>query len=518
MKNNYFLLLFFLIILSCYNVSGQKITSKDKNLKNITTGNSGFCGADLLHKEKIKADAKYRSRYTQTIQSIKKNSSKKSKVEDVIYKVPVVVHVMHKGEPAGYGSNISDENVKRGIENLNSYWRKIANTLGDGSGVDMKIEFVLAVQDENGQCTNGINHVDMSSVPAYVSNGVNRNENGGISDYDPSNGINSLKEYSVWDTTKYYNVWIVDEIDNKNCYSGEEYFKGYAYYAFLHGEVYDGTVILACDYSDESSTTLAHEMGHAFNLQHTFNYDEDGCGDDSIADTPSHIRPSSLTNPFCDNNEVNDCDPTFNQVINPDTGFVRNSGTHQDHMYNYMNYTDCASEFTGGQRAVSITALIEERTSFLSSPALTPPAKADVSFTASVTYAVVGETITFEDQSSCTPNTYTNTGYGNVSFLWTFNNGVDAPITLTDQNPEVTFNKLGTYDVTLQITNPEGTSSLTKTEHVSVGTAMVDTDPTCTISSIYNNANFGVGVTNLSFYTLNNATDTFIPANSLNDF
>lgn len=506
---------------------GQKFDSQTEGPENKNIPfNSDFCGTDFFHNQRMKNDEAYKIRHLKTTEAIKKITSQQKKVSaGGILQVPVVVHVMHKGESVGSGTNISDDDVKRGVKYLNNYWRKASDTKGFGEGVDMKIEFTLAIQDENGNCSNGIDRVDMSGVTPYISDGVNNSGSNGISDYDAGGGVNSLKEHGIWNPTKYYNIWIVDEIDNKNCFSGGSYTAGYAYYASSHGQPWDGSVVLICSYLSESSITWAHEMGHAFNLPHTFEGDDsnndgtgDQCGDDGIADTPKHIRTSSIDPSIyfnCNNSDANTCDLSFNQVTNPDSGFIRNAGTHQDHMHNYMDYTGCSNEFTGGQRDVVSAALTTIRTSFLSSPALTPSSTATVYFTSSATNACLGSALSFCDESTCTPNTYTNSGYSNVSFLWTFDNKVDPPYTSTVQNPTVTFNNLGVYDVTLSITNPKGTTSLNKQGNISVTSGVI---PGCSISSTNNNGNYGAGVTNVSFHTISNATSTFIPTNAMNDF
>ena len=487
--------------------------------------NSDFCGTDFFHNEKMKNDEAYRMRHLKSVEDIKKIASKPlNKSGTGVTQIPVVVHVMHKGESVGTGTNISDEDVKRGIQYLNNYWRKVSNSPGFGDGVDMKIEFTLAIQDPTGNCTNGIDRVNMSGVTAYVNNGVNTSAANGIPDYDPAVGVNSLKEYSIWEPNHYYNVWLVDEIDNANCFSGS-YTAGYAYYASAHGQPYDGSVVLICSYLRESDVTWAHEMGHAFNLRHTFdgddiNYDGivDQCGDDTILDTPQHKKTSSISPSIyfsCNSTVANACDPTFNKVINPDTGFTRNSGTVQDHMHNYMDYTGCATEFTGGQRTV-VTAALTTRGSYLTGPALTPTAPATVFFKSLSTNVCSGNSLQFIDESTCTPNTFTNSSYTGITFLWTFNNNVNTPFTSTLQNPLITFTNPGLYDVTLAVTNSTGTTSLTKYGTVTYGVYGVAS--TCALSSPNNNNDYGIGVTKVSLNSISNVTSTFIPANAMNDF
>ena len=77
------------------------------------------------------------------------NAQKQNPI-DGIYKVPVVVHIMHTGEAVGEGSNITNQDVFDGVQYLNNYWRKVLGTNGDADGVDMEIEFELAAVDPNG--------------------------------------------------------------------------------------------------------------------------------------------------------------------------------------------------------------------------------------------------------------------------------------------------------------------------------------------------------------------------------
>tara|TARA_B110000046_G_scaffold20079_1_gene19068 strand:- start:5258 stop:7417 length:2160 start_codon:yes stop_codon:yes gene_type:complete len=482
-----------------------------------TQGIPEFCGTDSLHDEKMKSDSDYKKRHEEMLESIGTAASSQRRLPNGVLQVPVVVHVMHKGETIGTGTNISDEEVKLGLKYLNNYWRSILNTYGDGDGVDMKIEFVLAIQDPNGNMTNGIDRVDLSTDDAYVNNGVNRRENSGISDTE-------LKAYSVWDPYRYYNVWIIDEIDNTNCFTGTSYIAGYAYYASAHGQSFDGSVVLICTYLEEGSNTWAHEMGHALNLPHTFDGDDPDngiCGDDGIPDTPEHIRTSGITPSIywdCGTTTSNNCDLAFNQVINPETGYTRSSGTHQDHMFNHMDYSGCSSEFTGGQRNVATNALTAgrgSRKSYFEGPALVPVAAAVVDFN-SPSIICLGDVTTFTDISANTPNSFTNNGYDNISFAWTFDNGADAAITSTDQNPSIIFSNSGTYDVKLEITNLQGTSSLTKQNSFIITSSSLPTY--CEVTSLNSSGNYGTGVTRVSFNNLSNITSTSNVSPIVRDF
>ena len=78
------------------------------------------------------------------------------------------------------------------------------------------------------------------------------------------------------------------------------------------------------------------------------------------------------------------------------------------------------------------------------------------SFTASVTQICVGQTVTFTDTSTNIPSAWT----------WTFEGG--TPATSTDQNPVITYNTPGVYDVTLMAANYNGTNTVVATDQIIV--------------------------------------------------
>ncbi|HRJ34782.1 MAG TPA: PKD domain-containing protein [Flavobacteriales bacterium] len=77
-------------------------------------------------------------------------------------------------------------------------------------------------------------------------------------------------------------------------------------------------------------------------------------------------------------------------------------------------------------------------------------------FTANRQSICVGQTVTFTDLTSGTP----------TAWNWSFAGG--TPATSTQQNPTVTYNTAGTYNVTLTATNANGTNSVTKTAYITV--------------------------------------------------
>ena len=101
----------------------------------------------------------------------------------------------------------------------------------------------------------------------------------------------------------------------------------------------------------------------------------------------------------------------------------------------------------------------ETKTNYITVLAPQPPVAA---FTGTPTTVTVGQNVTFTDQSTNTP----------TSWSWTFEGG--TPGTSTSQNPVVTYNTVGTYDVTLVATNAQGSDSEAKVDYITVNTAPAD--------------------------------------------
>jgi len=99
-----------------------------------------------------------------------------------------------------------------------------------------------------------------------------------------------------------------------------------------------------------------------------------------------------------------------------------------------------------------------------------PPAPS-ASFAAQTTEVCKGQTVSFTNNS--TPNV-------GVTYAWTFQGG--SPTNNTTQNPTVTYNSPGTFDVTLTVTNSAGSDTYTLTDYITINPT-----PTATTSSIGEN-------------------------------
>ena len=77
-------------------------------------------------------------------------------------------------------------------------------------------------------------------------------------------------------------------------------------------------------------------------------------------------------------------------------------------------------------------------------------------FIGSPTTVLQGNTVQFTDQSTFEP----------VSWSWIFPGG--TPTASTSQNPVVTYNTIGTYSVTLTVTNAAGSNTLTRQDYIQV--------------------------------------------------
>jgi PKD repeat protein len=347
--------------------------------------------------------------------------------------IPIVFHIIHN-----YGQeNISDEQVYDAVRILNEDFRKQNADTGaiwppfKPIAADCRIEFRLANVDPDGNCTNGIDRVN--SLKTYAAS--------------------DDAKLNPWPRNYYFNVWVVSAMP-----------QGVAGYAYKPSSVdddglIDGVLILH-DYigsigtgSLNTSRALTHEIGHSFNLSHTWgNTNEPGvaCGDDGIYDTP--MTKGFTSCPAYNTNATKQCAPPI-----------------VENVQNYMDYSYCSLMYTEGQKIAMRTTLLNTvaQRNQLSSDfnlnytginrlpeACTP--KAD--FTANKTFLCVGETVNFRNFSWRAPITAQE---------WTVEDG-GTNYTYTDNAPTHTFTTAGWHTVTLKVTGTTGEDELVKTQYIFV--------------------------------------------------
>ncbi len=279
-----------------------------------------------------------------------------SKSVNTILQIPVVVHILHNGEPIGTAPNITDAQVLSQIQVLNDDFRKATGTRGfnnDPVGADTEIEFVLALSDENGNETNGINR-------------RNINQDGATRD----DLENVIKPATIWDPTMFLNMWTLKFAAPDDNLLGYAQFPGGSglagmpggpdsenpdtdgvvmrYNSFGTSDADDGSFLLDAPY--DLGRTATHEVGHWVGLRHIWG-DGLGCNlgtappmcscneDDFCTDTPN----SEKANYSCDGSEQSSCEvPATNDMT-----------------ANYMDYSsdDCMNIFTLDQKARIIAVM-----------------------------------------------------------------------------------------------------------------------------------------------------------------
>ena len=240
---------------------------------------------------------------------------------NAVINVPVVFHVLHKGEAYGVASHITEEQVISALVDLNEHF-------SNDYGANVGIEFCMAQVDPEGNPTNGIDYIDGCQFPDYCTEGIGYSFSGpGANEFD-------VKSATGWPNQQYYNIWLVWSIGNNFGFGGVQ---GYAWFpttSVVDGIVQlsnaTGTVGTLKSYTNLNKT-LVHEMGHAFSLFHTFGSGTGSCSPetnclfqgDRVCDTPPQTQATFCTTGSC--------------------GFV--SENHLDYLKQ-----ECRNLFTEGQK------------------------------------------------------------------------------------------------------------------------------------------------------------------------
>lgn len=262
--------------------------------------------------------------------------------DTTIYRIPVVVHVIHhnaSNTTGGVGNgNISDAQIVSQIQVLNEDYRRKPGTNGYNTspvGADARIEFYLARQDPSGNVTTGIT----------------RNYYADKATFDVANDGALLSQIAYWPSDQYLNIWVTNLLDDP---TNPDRYIGYTQFptagdtlqglkevvpAQIDGSIIDyrvfgrntGAVSLSLYLLGR---TVTHEIGHWLGLIHPWG-DRGGCNDDYVADTPLTADQGTPTS----------CRQTYSTCV---------AGKQtRDLVENYMMYSPdaCMNMFTAGQVA-----------------------------------------------------------------------------------------------------------------------------------------------------------------------
>lgn len=355
MKKITFMSLFLLFSLCVgYSQEAKQRTLFGKPVTNVSPGGLIRCASTEYehflqeNDPKRMTEAQFEAWLSPLIERYKASPEYRSESGGVIT-IPVVVHVIHNGQPVGTAPNIQDAQVESQITVMNQDFRRMAGTPGfntNAVGADTMIQFALAKSDPNGNPTNGIVRHNLCQA-SWSTTAIN----------------STVKPSTIWDPTQYMNMWSVQFSDgsllgyaqfpsnstlaglntNGGAANTDGVVANYSYFGSRN--IFSGG--LYGDNSFDKGRTMTHEVGHFLGLRHIWGEDgtpcvvDDYCNDTPRAGAPNYGCPAG----------TNSCP----------------SQPGNDMIENYMDYTDdaCMNIFTVDQKA-RITTVMNNATRRLS--------------------------------------------------------------------------------------------------------------------------------------------------------
>ena len=250
-----------------------------------------------------------------------KTKQKSQRQSSTVYTIPIIFHVIHSGQPIGTFPNISQGQINSQITVLNQdfsgngfnssnypsnafvNWvntQSLPSANIDNNGrikiADVGIQFCLATKDTLGNILPepGIDRID------YNSKGWT-NPNTFATQTTLANYLNgTIKPQSIWNVTKYLNVWVSDK-NSALSYLGVATYPPLSGLTGLVGAGTDLTDGIWCYTKAIGSNnlypsgiygspmvegrTLTHEVGHYLGLRHIWG--DGACVTDYCDDTPT---------------------------------------------------------------------------------------------------------------------------------------------------------------------------------------------------------------------------------------
>ncbi len=407
-----------------------------------------------------------------------------SRAAVVNYTIPVIIHIIHSGTAEGSGANISTAQAQSQIPILNADFAGTNSDIGSVPSVfnsvksgNTGIQFCLAKVDPSGNllAQDGIERINRVSRgwqnPGTMSSGTLQ------SYFDQT-----IKPATIWDPTKYLNVWITDASTSGLLgYASFPAGTGLTGLSGVESANTSGVVInyeawgnigsAAAPYN--KGRTATHEIGHWLGLRHIWG---DGtCATDYCSDTP----PAQGSNYGC---------PTH-----PYNSGVCSGNTNGEMFMNYMDYTNdaCMYMFTLAQATRMQTAMANGtyRVGLNSSGKCNSPYALDIGVTA-ILNPVSGSTscntavtpsITLSNLGSSTVTsatiTYSYDGGTASTFAWTGSLASGASTTIT--LPTNSNLSIAAHSFTATSSLPNGSSDQNAANNTSTSSFTIAT-PTLT--------------------------------------
>ncbi len=377
-----------------------------------------------------------------------------NKSTNAIRTISIVVHVVYNGSTGSTDVAVTDADINEIISILNEDYTRTNPDASDTRAIfnsvvgDAQLNFCLAQTDPSGNPTTGIVRVDTDED--YFDPDLESDE----MKYAPGATIPAGATGTTgngdpaWDPDTYMNIWICNITNGAGAGVA-----GYAYLPAAAGLSYDGLVldsdIGVGPYGGADNRTATHEIGHYLGLQHTW-ADSPTCSvDDGFADTPESNY---------DQMDVYTCDPNATTPNSCDEG----TGDLPDQYENYMSYASCQNMFSAEQVAYMNGVIDSDRSGIIDNGLCGTVVPLDADFTADITTANIGQTITF---------TNTSVGTGISTYDWDFDGSATAATPQTDNTSgpvAVTYNATGTYTVSLTIGDGTTTDTETKTQYITI--------------------------------------------------
>lgn len=396
------------------------------------------CGSDEMEYRLFQEHPEYRQgfeRSKQKLESFTRQFAAHPPKSGATYIIPVVFHIIHNNGP----ENIHDSQIHDAIEQVNLQYRKLNPDTNQivsafqSIAADAQIEIRLAQIDPDGNCTSGITRtVSELTYP----------------------GDHQVKSLIHWPPEKYLNIYV--------CFDAA----GLAGHSLMPAVAdtipeWDG-IVIRHDYTGTIGTSeyfkrtvLSHEIGHYLNLYHIwggnnvpgFYYlpvgNAGNCAyDDEVTDTPNTIGWSSCS-------------------------LGASSCGGLDNVQNYMDYAYCALMFTEGQKVRMHAALnspVAQRNNLWTPANLTATGTdglanqlCEAKFETDKQVVCQGDSVLFKDVSA----------HGVTGRLWSFESGTVSGSSSND-TAIVVYNQVGTFDVTLTVSNGTDTLELTLADYITV--------------------------------------------------